>query len=75
MNHILQALVPQYYVYYLVIEPNVKAVTEESVIEEPVGHEEGDENDYQVEEFAEDEPEVVDVVLVVYVVGEKLKQK
>lgn len=45
------------------------------MIEEPVGHEEGDENDYQVEEFAEDEPEVVDVVLVVNVVGEKLKQK
>jgi hypothetical protein len=38
-----------------------------------MGHEERNENNHQVEEFAENEAEVVDVVLVVNVVGEKLK--
>ena len=54
----------------LVVEEPV--VAEEPVVEEPVGQEERDEDNDQVQELTEDETEVVDVVLVVDVVGEKL---
>ena len=50
----------------------MKSVVKEPVVEEPVGQEERDEDNDQVQELTEDETEVVDVVLVVDVVGEKL---
>ena len=56
----------------LVVHPDVKSVVKEPVVEEPVGQEERDEDNDQVQELTEDETEVVDVVLVVDVVGEKL---
>jgi hypothetical protein len=43
------------------------------VVEEPVREEERDDDDDQVEELAEYEAKVVDVVLVVNIFGEKLE--
>ena len=57
----------------MIVEPDVEPVSEESVVEEPVREEERDDDDDQVEELAEYEAKVVDVVLVVNVFGEKLK--
>ena len=45
------------------------------MVEEFVGEEERGDDDDEVEELAEDEAEVVDVVLVVDVVGEKLEKE
>ena len=67
------SLQPFLAVAYLVVHPDVKSVVKEPVVEEPVGQEERDEDNDQVQELTEDETEVVDVVLVVDVVGEKLK--
>ena len=61
--------------WYLVVQPDVESVAEESVVEEFVGEEERGDDDDEVEELAEDEAEVVDVVLVVDVVGEKLEKE
>ncbi len=58
---------------YVIVEPDVESVSEESVVEEPVREEERDYDDDQVEELAEDEAKVVDVVLVVNIFGEKLE--
>ena len=57
----------------MIVEPDVEPVSEKSVVEEPVREEERYDDDDQVEELAEDEAKVVDVVLVVNVFGEKLK--
>ena len=54
--------------------PDLEAVTEPAVGQEAVGGEEADNGDHQVEELAEDEPKVVDVVLVVDVVTEELQR-
>ena len=53
--------------------PHLEAVAQPSVGEEPVGGEEAQDRDDQVEELAEDEAEVVDVVLVVDVMSEELR--
>ena len=62
-------------VWYLVVQPDVESVADEYVVEEFVGEEERGDDDDEVEELAEDEAEVVDVVLVVDVVGEKLEKE
>jgi hypothetical protein len=59
----------------VIVEPDVEPVSEESVVEEPVREEERDDNDDQVEELAENEAKVVNVVLVVNIFGEKLEKE
>ncbi len=59
----------------MIVEPDVEPVSEESVVEEPVREEERDDNDDQVEELAENEAKVVNVVLVVNIFGEKLEKE
>ena len=56
------------------IVPHLEAVAEPSVGQESVCGEETEDGDDEVEELAEDEPEVVDVVLVVDVVSEELQK-
>ena len=51
---------------------DLESVTEPAVGQEAVGCEEADNGDHQVQELAEDEAKVVDVVLVVDVVSEEL---
>ena len=55
---------------YLVAD--LESVTKPAVGQEAVGCEEADNGDHQVQELAEDEAKVVDVVLVVDVVSEEL---
>ena len=52
--------------------PDSEAVAQEPVVQEPIGDEHGGEDDHEVEQLAEDETEVVDVVLVVDVGTEEL---
>ena len=59
--------------WQLVVVPHLEAVAQPTVGEEPVGGEEAQYGDDQVEKLAEDEAEVVDVVLVVDVVSEELQ--
>ena len=54
--------------------PDLESVAEPAVGQESVGGEEADHGDHQVEELAEDEAKVVDVVLVVDVVTEELQR-
>ena len=56
----------------LVVVPHLESVAEPPAGEEPVRGEEAEHRDDQVEALAEDESEVVDVVLVVDVVAEEL---
>ena len=57
-----------------VVGPDPEPVPHELPVEEPVCHPDGERDDHQVEKLADDEPNVVDVVLVVDVVFEKLYQ-
>ena len=57
-----------------VISPDPETVPHELPVEESVCHPDGERDDHQVEKLADDEPNVVDVVLVVDVVFEKLDQ-
>ena len=56
-----------------VIRPNTKSIEEKAVFKETMSEVHWDTNDQEVKKFTEDKSKVVDVVLVMNIVLEKLK--